>query len=100
MKPGGKILFRDYGIYDAAQLRFKPGHKLEDNLYVRQDGTLAYYFTVEYLRELFVGHVGLIGLQNDYIRRTTTNVKRSLNIDRIFLQAKFQMPTSSDKQPE
>ena len=45
MKPGGVLLFRDYGLYDHAMLRFGRGHKIADNFYVRQDGTRAYYFS-------------------------------------------------------
>ncbi|KAJ2006717.1 hypothetical protein GGI04_000135 [Coemansia thaxteri] len=92
LKPGGRILFRDYGIYDLAQLRFKSGHKLEENLYVRQDGTLSYYFSVERLRGLFVRHGGLLELENDYVVKKLVNVKKSIDSDRVFVQAKFQAP--------
>ncbi|KAI7834725.1 S-adenosyl-L-methionine-dependent methyltransferase [Kickxella alabastrina] len=95
LKPGGRILFRDYALYDLAQLRFKSGHKLEDNLYVRQDGTLSYYFSKERLRELFVQHGGLVEIENDYVVKKLINAKLNIDSDRIFAQAKFQAPITT-----
>ena len=45
LKPGGLLLFRDYGLYDHAMLRFGKGHKISEHFYVRQDGTRAFYFS-------------------------------------------------------
>ncbi|KAJ1984769.1 Methyltransferase-like protein 6 [Dimargaris verticillata] len=89
MAPGGVVLFRDYGIYDAAQLRFKPGSKLDENHYVRQDGTMSYYFTQDQLEVLFV-QAGFQTVNVEYVIRKTVNKKENIDVDRVFVQAKFR----------
>jgi methyltransferase-like protein 6 len=88
MKPGGKLLFRDYGLYDHAQLRFGPGSKLDENFYVRGDGTRAYFFTLEELETLF-GNAGFRILENDYILRQDVNRKTGFARHRVWIHAKF-----------
>ncbi|XP_022227009.2 tRNA N(3)-methylcytidine methyltransferase METTL6 [Drosophila obscura] len=89
LKPGGLVLFRDYGLYDMAQLRFKPGNKIAENLYVRQDGTRSYYFAEQEVAHLFT-RSGFEILTNAYVHRRTLNIKEGVDVPRIFLQGKFR----------
>ncbi|XP_046836455.1 tRNA N(3)-methylcytidine methyltransferase METTL6 [Vespa crabro] len=85
----GVLLFRDYGLYDMAQLRFKPGHKIAENFYMRQDGTRTYYFSIEEVSELFES-VGFEISTCEYVQRRTVNFKENIDVPRIFVQAKLK----------
>ncbi|XP_043919939.1 tRNA N(3)-methylcytidine methyltransferase METTL6 [Protopterus annectens] len=89
LKPGGSVLFRDYGLYDHTMIRFKSGHKLRENFYVRQDGTRSFFFSEEYLAQLFTSS-GYDILVNEYVLRQTVNKKEDLCVPRVFIQSKFQ----------
>ncbi|XP_042327063.1 tRNA N(3)-methylcytidine methyltransferase METTL6 [Sceloporus undulatus] len=91
LKPGKCVLFRDYGLYDHAMLRFKSANKLSENFYVRQDGTRSYFFSDDFLAELFLS-VGYEQVVNEYVLRETVNKKEGLCVPRVFLQSKFLKP--------
>lgn len=88
LKPGGVLLFRDYGRYDMAQIRFSAGSKISENFYVRQDGTRSYFFTIEEIGKLFEEN-GFKTHSNVYVNRRTINHKEKLNVPRTFLQGRF-----------
>ena len=86
LKPHGKLLLRDYGRYDEAQLRFKKGRRLEENFYVRQDGTCAFYFGVDDLRKVFSN---LNEVKCEYVLRQQANRKLMQARYRVWVEAIF-----------
>ncbi|RVW34192.1 O-methyltransferase 3 [Vitis vinifera] len=55
LKPGGLLLFRDYGLYDMTMLRFEPEKRVGFREYMRSDGTRSYFFCMDTVRDLFTG---------------------------------------------
>ncbi|KAH3678127.1 hypothetical protein WICMUC_001691 [Wickerhamomyces mucosus] len=98
LKPGGQILFRDYGRYDLAQVRFKKHRLLEDNFYIRGDNTRVYFFTEEELRNIFTQKFIEKKIGSD--KRLIVNRKRQVKMYRIWLQAVFEVPKLEDQSKE
>lgn len=113
LKPGGEILFRDYGRGDLAQVRFKKGRYLDENFYVRGDGTRVYFFDEQELRSIWGGahwlptdcqdnqgeaqntpiaarSFEILNLAVD--RRMLVNRQRKLKMYRCWMQGRFRKP--------
>jgi tRNAThr (cytosine32-N3)-methyltransferase len=98
LKPGGEVCFRDYGRGDLAQVRFKKGRYLEENFYVRGDGTRVYFFDKEELARIWAGcepetedtwpHFVIESLGVDH--RLIVNRARKLQMHRCWLQGRFR----------
>lgn len=109
LKPGGLVLFRDYGRGDLAQVRFKKGRYMDENFYVRGDGTRVYFFEKEQLEKMWGTWTPEKGLQmaedNSIMaesegafdvekigvdRRLIVNRQRKLKMYRCWIQAHYR----------
>ena len=90
MRPGGLVLFRDYGIYDMAEIRMaeQKGHKIGDNFYVRKDGTRAYYFSEAVLQQMFE-EAGFGVRELKMHKRVVRNRKEQADMHRRWVQGTF-----------
>ncbi|CAM6033523.1 unnamed protein product [Sphagnum compactum] len=95
LKPGGYLLFRDYGLYDMTMLRFAPfqriSHEAGVPLYQRDDGTLCYYFSVKTLRELLTT-TGFVEEELEYCCVKLINRRKQMPMKRVWVHAKFRKP--------
>ena len=98
LKPGGVLLFRDYGRGDLAQVRFKAGRWMEENFYVRGDGTRVYFFEKDEIAKIFRGDGGgkhcFETVHLDVDRRLIVNRQRRIKMYRCWLQGLFRKPPS------
>ncbi|XP_072959044.1 uncharacterized protein [Typha angustifolia] len=91
LKPGGLVLFRDYGLYDMTMLRFLPDQRVGYREYMRSDGTLSYFFSLDIVRDLFVT-AGFIKLELEYCRVRSVNHRNGKKMRRVWVHGKFQKP--------
>ncbi|KAE9619062.1 putative tRNA(Thr) (cytosine(32)-N(3))-methyltransferase [Lupinus albus] len=92
LKPGGMVLFRDYGLYDMTMLRFEPQKRVGFREYMRSDGTRSYFFCLDTVRNLFVG-AGFTELELDYCCVKSVNRRKGKSMRRVWVHGKFQKPT-------
>jgi methyltransferase-like protein 6 len=96
LRPGALVLVRDYSVGDLAQERLnelndkKVQRKLDENYYVRGDGTFVHYFTQESLRGAFEA-AGRFKLHEMKVcEREIENRKKQMTMHRKWIQAVFE----------
>ena len=94
LRPGGRILLRDYALGDAAAARFPPSRRLGAAVFSRGDGTLAAFTSPARLRAL-AASAGLVVDSLVVVRRRVVNRGEGSAFDRAWLQAELVRPVDA-----
>lgn len=84
LRPGGLLCVRDHAAGDAVMLRASEANRLGERLFVRGDGTLAYFFELDEMRSLLAG-AGLVDVDLKLALVETRNRKSGASMRRIFV---------------
>ena len=99
--PGGKVCFRDYGIFDLPMLRFdseaccRSTSSLGDPVYLRGEGTIARFFTLESTRAIFES-AGFTTCELRYCTVYNINRKTRQKLKRVFVHGVFIKPHNDE----
>ena len=100
LHPGGRVYFRDYGLYDAAQIKWPPAQQSANSesggtgvgpTYWRQDGTLSHFFERGHLVGLFKSS-GFLAVEAEYVCVHARNRKKGTLTKRVFVHGVFEKP--------
>ncbi|MQL85376.1 hypothetical protein Taro_017895 [Colocasia esculenta] len=100
LKPNGRVLLRDYATGDLAQERLScKEQQISENFYVRGDGTRAFYFSDDFLTNLFANN-GFSTVDIGICQKQVENRSLELVMNRRWVQAVFmvtgEVPKSVD----
>jgi methyltransferase-like protein 6 len=95
LKKNGLVLFRDYSKEDVKgtdgpSTDFAPGQKVDEDAYVRGDGTLAVFFDEAFVTRVFQD-AGFVG-SCERVTHEVTNRKLGITFTRHFVQGRFVKP--------
>ncbi len=82
------LLFRDYGMHDLTMYRHHYRH--DEYTFERQDGTICYYFSIEYFKSLAESIVFTV-IECDYATVINRNRKTNQSLYRVFLHAVLEV---------
>ncbi|KAK9840131.1 hypothetical protein WJX74_003913 [Apatococcus lobatus] len=91
LKPGGRLLIRDHGLFDLTHLRLTTDNQQGHRLYSRQDGTLCYFFSCDDLQQKAIA-AGFVVVECSYVRTKLLNRKTGQAMKRVFVHGVFCRP--------